>query len=149
MFKKRFAVAVAALFLAASSAGVFADNIGPGLGRELLKGQRGKGMEILGVTLNSLSCNQLFAITFGTLGYQDNAKIGMAATNTFIAENLDALAGDIAKGDGEYLDTLSTMLDVSDKVAFKSTLQKNFNGIFSSPDVTAADVSAKIYSFVS
>jgi monomeric isocitrate dehydrogenase len=46
------------------------------------------------------------------------------------------------------LDTLSTMLNVSDPVAFKSTVQKNFDEIFYAPDVTAQEVSAKIYSFV-
>jgi hypothetical protein len=147
MLKRKLVVLIAALSLIASS-GVFADNIGPGLGRELLKGKKGKVMEIIGVTLNGISSNQLFAITFGTLGYKENAQIGMAATNTFIAENLDALAGDIAKGNGEYIDTLSSMLNVSDTVAFKTSLQKNFTEIFSSPDVSAAEVSAKIYSLV-
>jgi hypothetical protein len=147
MVKRKIAAIVAALSLVAS-AGVFADNIGPGLGRVLLKGKQGKVMELLGMTLNGISGNGMFAITFGTLGYQEGAEIGMAATNTFIAENLDALATDIAKGDGEYLDTLSTMLNVSDPVAFKSTVQKNFDEIFYAPDVTAQEVSAKIYSFV-
>ncbi|MCI1209986.1 MAG: DUF3015 domain-containing protein, partial [Treponema sp.] len=140
MVKRKIAAIVAALSLVAS-AGVFADNIGPGLGRVLLKGKQGKVMELLGMTLNGISGNGMFAITFGTLGYQEGAEIGMAATNTFIAENLDALATDIAKGDGEYLDTLSTMLNVSDPVAFKSTVQKNFDEIFYAPDVTAQEVS--------
>lgn len=42
------------------SASVFADNIGPGLGRVLLKGQKGKLMELVGFTLNGIAGNGLF-----------------------------------------------------------------------------------------
>jgi hypothetical protein len=145
--KKKILAAVMALGLVASS-GIFADNVGPGLGRVLLKGQKGKVMEILAITLNGLAGNGIFAITFGTLGYKDGAAIGMAASDAFIAENFDAVANDIARGDGEYIDTLSSILKVSDKVSFKNTLQKNFDSIYSSPDVTSGEVSAKIKSFI-
>lgn len=72
----------------------------------------------------------------------------MTETNQFITDNMDAIANDIAKGEGEYIDTLSTMLNVSDSVAFKAALQNNFDEIFSSSEVSAQEVANKIYYLV-
>lgn len=141
---KKILAAAAALTIGAS-ASMFADNVGPGLGRVLLEGKQGKGWELLGTFLNALVGNGTFAITFGTSGYKEGAVIALADTNQFIADNMDSLAQDIAMGEGEYLDTLSDMLGVSDKVAFKSSAQASFSDIFASADVTAEEVSAKIY----
>lgn len=144
---KKVLAATAALLVGAS-ASMFADNIGPGLGRVLLKGKQGKMWEFLGTTLNGICGNGVFALTTGTLGYEEGAAIALADTNRFIADNMDSLAQDIAMGEGEYLDTLSDMLAVSDKATFKTNLQANFNNIYSSSEVTAEEVSAKIYSLV-
>lgn len=144
---KKF-VAVLLTVMLIGSVFAFADNIGPGLGRIALKGKTGKGWEILGITLNGLGGNGLFAISFGTSGYEKNTKIGKAETATFIAENMDALAADIAKGDGEYLNTLAAMLAVADPAAFKADTQANFDEIFASPDVSAEEVTEKIYALV-
>ena len=144
---KKF-VAVLLTVMLIGSVFAFADNIGPGLGRIALKGKTGKGWEILGITLNGLGGNGLFAISFGTSGYEKNAKIGKAETATFIAENMDALAADIAKGDGEYLNTLAAMLAAADPAAFKADTQANFDEIFASPDVSAEEVTEKIYALV-
>ena len=144
---KKFMGVTAALLLG-SSVGMFADNIGPGLGAMLLKGKSGKGMEILGAFLNGIAFNGYFAITFGTMGYEEGAKIAFADANSFIADNFDNLAEDIAKGDGEYLDVLSDMIAVSDKVAFKNSVQANFSDIYSSADVTADEVAEKLFKLV-
>ena len=147
MLRKKIAVLVAAGMLALSSS-AFATNVGPGLGYVLVGDKTGAGWDLLASWLNGIYWNQWFAITFGTSGY-DNGLVGMTETNQFVADNMDALAADIAKGEGEYLDTLSTMLNVSDSVAFKATLQKNFEEIFTSANVSAEEVTSKIYSFVS
>lgn len=147
MFKKMTAVLALVVAGSIGSAGLFADtsNTGIGLGSILLKGQKGKLFEILAVTTNQALCyNQLFAITFGTLGYKEGVTIGMNAADTYIAENMDALAIDIAKGDGEYLDTLAQIMRVSDKEAFKTNAQANFDKIYGSQDVTSREVSAAI-----
>ncbi|WP_443738555.1 MULTISPECIES: DUF3015 family protein [Treponema] len=147
MLRKKIAVLVAAGMLALSSS-AFATNVGPGLGYVLVGDKTGAGWDLLASWLNGIYWNQWFAITFGTSGY-DNGLVGMTETNQFVADNMDALAADIAKGEGEYIDTLSTMLNVSDSVAFKATLQKNFEEIFTSANVSAEEVTSKIYSFVS
>lgn len=147
MLRKKIAVLVAAGMLALSSS-AFATNVGPGLGYVLIGDKTGPVWDLLASWLNGIWWNQWVAITFGTSGY-DNGLVGMTETNQFVADNMDALAADIAKGEGEYIDTLSTMLNVSDSVAFKATLQNNFEEIFTSADVSAEEVTSKIYSFVS
>lgn len=147
MLRKKIAVLVAAGMLALSSS-AFATNVGPGLGYILVGEKSGAGWDLLASWLNDIWWNQYFAITFGTSGY-NKGLLSMTETNQFVADNMDALAADIAKGEGEYIDTLSTMLNVSDSVAFKATLQDNFEEIFTSADVSAEEVASKIYSFVS
>ncbi|MCL1910810.1 MAG: DUF3015 domain-containing protein [Leptospirales bacterium] len=141
--KKLFA-SVTMVFLLTSS--VFAaDNIGPGLGRVLLKGNRGKVMELLGTFLNGLCGNGTFAITTGTLGYQNGAAIGMnEEVKTFVAQNMDGLATDIAKGEGEYLDALGVLVQVEDKVAFNSKMKANFRNIYTAYGLTSDEVAENI-----
>ncbi len=141
MFGKKIATAVALVGLALSTS-AFATKVGPGLGYVLLGKNEGPVMDLLAATTNGTCGSQTFAITFGTSGYQ-GGLIGMDATEKFIGENMDALAVDVAKGEGEYVDTLATMLEVSDTVAFKATLQDNFDNIFSA-DASAKEVNEKI-----
>jgi len=142
---KKLVVSVAAVFLLASS--LFAsDNVGPGLGRVALKGSRGKGMELVGTFLNSICGNGTFAITSGTSGYTEGAVIGMnEEVRTFIAQNMDNLATDMAKGDGEYLDTLATLMKVENKAEFNSKMKVNFSNIYTSYGVSADQVAENIY----
>ncbi|MEE0886839.1 MAG: DUF3015 family protein [Treponema sp.] len=144
MLRKKIAALVAAGMLAVSTS-AFAGNVGPGLGYLLVNDKEGMGWDLLGAFLNGIWYNQFFAISSGTWGY-DKAEVAMTETNQFISDNMDALANDIAKGEGEYIDTLSTMLNVSDSVAFKASLQNNFDEIFSSSEVSAQEVASKIYS---
>ena len=142
--KKLFALIVAVFFLASSSA-FAADNIGPGLGRLLLKGQKGKVMELVGTFLNALCGNGTFAITTGTLGYQDGVAIGMnEEVKNFVAQNMDGLATDMAKGEGEYLDTLAALMQIEDKAEFNSKLKANFSNIYTSYGVNADQVTENI-----
>ncbi len=146
MLRKKIAALVAAGMLAVSTS-AFAGNVGPGLGYLLVNDKEGMGWDLLGAFLNGIWYNQFFAISSGTWGY-DKAEVAMTETNQFISDNMDALANDIAKGEGEYIDTLSAMLNVSDSVAFKASLQNNFDEIFSSSEVSAQEVASKIYSLV-
>ena len=68
----------------------------------------------------------------------------MNSVDLYISENMEGLATDIAKGDGEYVDTLAQMLKVENKAAFKEKLHKNFNKIYTSKDITAKEVSENI-----
>jgi hypothetical protein len=48
----------------------------------------------------------------------------------FIDDNKEQLQVDIAKGEGEVLDTYGSFYDISDKKAWRKTLQENYNEIF-------------------
>ena len=141
---KKVFLAVFVLCMTLLVSDVFANNTGVGLGSVLLKGQKGKVMEVLAVTLNGCSGTSTFAITTGTSGYREGQTVGVNLVDEYIAENMDSLANDIAKGDGEYLDTLAHLMKVENKDAFKSTLHNNFNKIYTSKDVTSKEVVANI-----
>jgi len=145
MFKRKVAILALVLAIGGSTATFAApSNVGAGLGTMIMKGKSGKLNDIIALFLNGFAGNGFFAITFGTLGYQEGLKIGMAASDAFVAENMDALATDIAKGEGEYLDTLASIMKVEDRVAFKALLQMNFDTIYTSSDVTSEEVNSRI-----
>lgn len=141
---KKFLVVAFSLSLSFVVSDVLANNVGCGFGTEILKGKSGKVFEVLAVTTNGTSASSTFAITSGTSGYKAGAVIGMNSVDLYISENMEGLATDIAKGDGEYVDTLAQMLKVENKAAFKEKLHKNFNKIYTSKDITAKEVSENI-----
>src|SRR5574340_791535 len=55
---------------------------------------------------------------------------------------MDALATDIANGQGETVDTLAVMMEVEDKAAFVAKLQANFDKIYTADSVSSADCQA-------
>ncbi|MGP1581075.1 MAG: DUF3015 family protein [Wolinella sp.] len=116
-------------------------NTGCGLGSVVLKNQDTTLMQVLATTLNATSGNQTFGITSGTLNCQapksfaSNDKINM-----FVGENMDALALDIANGQGESLSTLASLMNIEDKEGFAKKLQANFDNIYTSESVNSATV---------
>ncbi len=143
---KKILSLVAVFGLVFASAEAFAaGNAGCGLGSVLLKGKKGKVMELLATCLNGTNCgNQTFAITSGTSGYEEGAVIGMTDVEVFVAKNMDSLATDIARGNGEYVDTLASMYKVQDVDGFKTKLKNNFDRIYTNTGVTSKEVVANI-----
>ena len=141
---KKVLISLFALCMTLIVSDVFANNVGCGFGTVLLKGQKGKIFEILAVTTNGTSCSSTFAITTGTSGYGGASVVQVNLVDEYVAENMDSIANDIAKGDGEYLDTLAHLMKIENKDAFKSTLHNNFNKIYTSKDVTSKEVVANI-----
>jgi len=141
---KKILSLVAVFGLVFASAEAFAGNAGCGLGSVLLKGKKGKVMELLATCLNGTCGNQTFAITSGTSGYEEGAVIGMTDVEVFVAKNMDSLATDIARGNGEYVDTLASMYKVQDVDGFKTKLKNNFDKIYTNTGVTSKEVVANI-----
>ena len=138
-------VAISPALNAAVAAGsTLRDNVGIGLGTTIFEGHDGLVSQISAATTNASSGNQTFAITSGT----SNARAynGFWAknerVNSFVAENFDVLAREIAAGSGESVDSLAELMNIpADKrVAFAATLQAHFAEIFTSADVTHADL---------
>ncbi|AUX86697.1 DUF3015 family protein [Acinetobacter tandoii] len=129
MLKK---VALAAV-LAIGSTAAFADSdAGCGIGSEIWAGQSGKVPKLLAATTNGLFANQLFGITFGTLGCSGSGTVTAQAV-TFTNENAEALARDMAVGQGESLNVLAELLNIKaeDKARFFAVSKQNFAEIYS------------------
>lgn len=143
---KKVLVASLTLLVSVIVTDVFANNVGVGFGTEILKGKKGKVMEVIAVTTNGTSGSSTFAITTGSSGYREGSVIGVNIVDIYISENMDNLASDIAKGDGEYLDTLAHLMKVENKQEFKNKLHQNFNKIYNSKDIQSKEVVANITS---
>jgi len=141
------ALAVTLPFAAASHA---VEDAGCGLGGMLLEGQQGLPFNVLAATLNGISGNQTFGMTTGTLGCGEGLS-DMAALNLYINDNLDTLAMDAARGEGESLETLASVWGVedADKAEFIQATQANFDSIFSSESVTSEEVLSNLNRVVS
>ena len=124
-------------------------NTGCGLGSIIFKNKNGLISQTLAVTTNGTSGNQTFGITSGTSNCQQFSGIASnERINTFVSQNLDNLAIDIARGSGEYLNTFAVLMDVSEtqRAGFYSKLQSNFSRIFTGSTVTHDEVLRNIES---
>ena len=142
---------VLALALAAPAAsaqeGETANSTGCGLGTIIFEGQEGIAPQVLAVTTNGTSGNQPFGITSGTLGCtQDGVVRPPTAVKMLLVSSLDNLATDVARGEGETLNSLAQAMAIEDpdRTVFFAALQDNFARIFPSENVTADDVFTSI-----
>ena len=87
---------------------------------------------VLAATTNGTSGNQTFGMTSGTLGCEA-ANGPLAGVQTFMDNNMDQLAMDVSKGQGETLDALAEIIGVeaADQAVFNTQLQANFDTMFS------------------
>jgi len=137
------AVSAAALLAFSPAYAQNNDNTGCGLGTQAFAGKTGKVYEIMAVTTNGTSGNQTFAISTGTLGCSNNGVI--AASNqvtAFTGSNIDKLARDAARGEGESLESLAALIGIQekDRPAFYKLSQQKFATIFPSENVKAGEV---------
>jgi len=130
-------------------------NTGCGLGTLVLGDSGAFSDSTLGqifiVTTNGTSGNQTFGITSGTLNCdQPKAVVLNERLEEFVVANMDGLAKNIAAAEGESLDTLAELMEISpaDRAQTFAKLQSKFSTIYSSSDVTAATVVDAIYSIV-
>ena len=136
-------IAIAALSLLPFTNAMADPDIGCGLGTMVMAGQEGKVFKVLGATTNTTSGNQTFGITFGTLGCDGTDTVtSTAKVSLFIDGNMDNLARDMSKGEGETLSTLAEVwgLSAEDQVTFNQLAQANFSDVFTSENVTSQAV---------
>ncbi|MGD8572512.1 MAG: DUF3015 domain-containing protein [Gammaproteobacteria bacterium] len=121
-----------------------AQNVGScGWGSKLFDGQSGMGPQVLAVTTNGTSGNQTFGITSGTSGCtQDGTVSSNWQTAMFIDGNKNKLARDMARGQGETLDSLAALLGIptQQKNDFYRLTKANYGRIFPDTNVTAEEV---------
>jgi len=136
----------------AQEKGEAASSAGCGVGTILFEGQKGPVPQILAVTTNGTLGNQTFGITTGTLGCEKDGVVrSPTKVRMLMISSLDNLAGNVARGEGETLDSLASLLAVApaDKARFASTLQRNFVRIFPSQNVTVDEVIASMNAVMS
>lgn len=147
--KKKLMVSAAAVLLASGSS-AFADNknnVGCGVGSLAFDGQSAKHWQVLAVTTNGIFGNQTFGITSGTLGCAPDGMVDSPTSMAYIDSNIDRLARDMSVGDGESLEGLAEVMGIpqNQRSAFYTTTQQHFGEIYTSPDVTAAQVNANLH----
>ena len=118
-----------------------ADNdIGCGVGTELLKGREGVGFKILGSFTNGLTF-QSISITFGLLNCGKSNTIS-AQIDHFTGSNFDRLAAEMSTGEGETLAALGTLFEIEDgdRSRFYGLTQQNFWVLFPTDETTAGEM---------
>lgn len=146
------AVAAVALMAAGTAQAENKNNSGCGLGTVAFKGQTGMAPQVMAVTTNSSSGNQTFAISSGTSGCTKNGVVDPPKrVAAFTGSNIDKLARDAARGQGESLESLAALMGIDEmhKPAFYRTSQRNFGTIFPSENVTADSVLKAWYDVMS
>lgn len=85
---------------------------GCGLGYLLLSNKdNDKVTQVLGATTNGTFGTQTFGISSGTSGCTEDGAVKVArATEVFVEVNLDSIRQEMAAGQGEYVNTLASLL---------------------------------------
>ena len=120
--------------LMASSGVTMADN-GPGcgLGQQVFAGQSGLAAHVLAATTNGSSSNQLFGLSFDSLGCNGETVVTAEfQRNVFVATNFDNIARDAAQGGGDHLQSLAEIMQIqeSDTQRFYDLAQVNYDELF-------------------
>ncbi len=127
-------------------------NCGCGLGSLLFQDVNdGLISQVAAATTNGSFGNQTFGITTGTLGCEKFSTIAMKEKlNIFVADNMDSVAVDIASGQGETLEAIADLAEVSteSREALYTILQDNFNSIYPNADVTHSDVVQEVVNII-
>jgi hypothetical protein len=129
----------------ASNSGRAHKNVGCGLGTLLWQDRADDSVlsQSLQATTNGTSGNQTFGITTGTSDCDQPANFASNdRLNEFVVANMDNLAKDIARGNGETLETFAELMQVptEKRAEFYHNLQTNFAKVFSSEHVVLASV---------
>ena len=117
------------------------ENTGCGLGSMIIKNQNSTMLQAIAATTNGTSGSQTFGITSGTSNCnKPNNFVSNDKLNKFVEDNMDELALDISAGKGETLETVAKLMNVENNSEFSAKLQANFSNIYSSQNVTSANV---------
>ena len=95
--------------------------------------------QIFAATTNGTFFNQTFGISSGTSNCADTSG-GSGSAKAFVETNRTALAKDIARGQGETIESLSRLGGCADSHAVGASLQRNFDKVFPSATMSDSDV---------
>ena len=130
------------VLLGSFTGAAFAEYGAAGCGLGSLVFKKNDATQILAATTNGTFGSQTFGITTGT----SNCGPGMFAmgTKSFVEANREALAKDIARGEGEAIGALTVINRCADSHAVGAALQARFGAIFPSEDASSDHVTRAI-----
>jgi hypothetical protein len=102
-----------------------------------------RALQVLALTTNGTSANQLFGITSGTSGCTQDGVVALNKELEVYAEvNLPNLSVEMAKGEGEYVAAFASLLGATDaaRPALLKFFQERYEVLFPSQDTTAAQM---------
>lgn len=115
---------------------------GCGLG-SIVFGDKPGFSQIFAMTTNGVFGSQFWGILFGTSNC-GATSVSVDATKVFIEANKEALAKDIARGNGETISNLASLAGCEDSSLVGASLQKDFSTIFPSESVSSEVVVGSI-----
>lgn len=144
---KNFIILGLLLAFVPTGAALAADpDVGCGVGTQIMEGQEGRPAKLLASFTNGLLF-QSVSITFGLLNCKDVDGKVMADVNEqklrhYASQNFDRLAEDMARGEGEHLDVVAHLRQIpeSDRAAFATLTQRNFETLYSHDQVTVGEM---------
>ena len=115
---------------------------GCGWGAQVFKGKSGVPSHVMAATTNGTFGNQTFGLSTGTAGCDSKKKITTAQLDQFLDSNLDKVAYDMSRGHGEVLESLASLMGIpeQDKTSFFNATKANFDRIFSTAEISRAQV---------
>ncbi len=134
--KRTLAVCLLPLMAAASTHVAADSGAGCGLGQQVFAGQSGLGPHVLAATTNGSSYNQLFGLSFDSLGCNGETTVTAEfQRNVFVASNFDNIARDAAQGGGQHLQSLAALMAMTDQDAeqFFRFTQQQYDALFGQP----------------
>ena len=122
------------------------NNVGCGLGSMVWEGSEGLFPQVFAATTNGTFGTQTFGISSETSGCAPNGKVTLnQKTSMFIGPNMNRLAQDMSRGEGETLASLADVMQIEpgDRAAFYAATQRNFERIMPTENATAEDVTER------
>lgn len=138
------ALAIALFALSSSSAFAAIGPAGCGLGNMVFGAQPGM-IQVVAATLNGTGV-QTFGITSGTSNCGPDHS--MAQVIMFVESNRIALSNEAARGQGETVAALSTLMGCTDSQSLGQTLKSNYGEIFGANGENSIAISRSIKSAV-
>jgi Protein of unknown function (DUF3015) len=141
-------IALMVVLLGAGQAGIVSaygnPDTGPGCGLGKLlwadfKRQKDIAPQVLMVTTNASFGSQTFGISLGTSGCTNDGKVwAEQKTEFFVAATFDNLVADMARGEGEHLTVLATLLGVpaGDREVFYARVQARYRELVHGGEVS-------------
>lgn len=130
---KKLPLLLVPLMMASTGAAVADNGPGCGLGQQFFAGQSGLAAHVLAATTNGSSSNQLFGLSFDSLGCNGETVITAEfQRNVFVASNYDNIARDAAQGGGDHLQSLAALMHMQgdDAQRFYTLAQVNYDQLF-------------------